>query len=411
MKNHIHKVWTIGLLAIIIGLIGCSPATSPTSTKPASTTPPAKTASSLPPISTKPVSAPGIMLNIEIGSVTANGVNITIKAGFSNGNSIPVEVSTLNFTAKGDSGNIYLQDSASAGIVAAGETTTFNHNSVLPLEVLGGTKIFIYLETEARAGERVIPLSATVPVQDINKAIPTPKMDVSFNLGKLKREGMDSKLTATINNPYPLTLNIVTMRAFVNNQSGSLITQVSVPGSEIGPNSSKVITSDILLPTNVLNENRISINVDAMATFKGVSVPFKSTITLNIPEFIKLITVPECVVEVKSSDWRNAYPIPDVTLEVKGTIKNDNYVDFSTTSLKFSVYDNKNTRIQETVLSASPRFPAASTIEITNPLVLKDSIKGLVGTKVTIKYEIELKTEGVNAEVAVIGSLLYALEP
>jgi hypothetical protein len=414
-KKLLLLLASIVLSSVFLGMAGC---TQPTLTKPptapgkTATTPAKETKTSAQEPTGQQLRKPSIEVSLEPGAFSQGGWDVKIEVVVTNPNSGSVDLGNLLYTAKDGKGRIYVQDTVPGGPLAPKAKSTFTHNMVLPPDVFLGTGMLVAVETKAEIEGVTIPISCVTSAPNIRQLYAAPKMDLSFDLGMLYPHGFDSKLLIGINNYYPLRLNVGLLQMIMKGKTGNVVKTFNMEPGYVEPKSAGTFTNDVTIPATALNERQITLTADAMAGVERITMPLKSTSTINVPTLASLVSDLKSVSSISEYSWGKTYPLPEISFQIETIVSNNKGFDLALSDLKYLVYNYKGTLISE---QSKPTgyviLNANETETITRGMFLAPEIAKLINTDITIKVQMEFEVEGVTEKVILSNSMVFALKP
>ena len=145
-----------------------------------------------------------------------------------------------------------------------------------------------------------------------------------------------------------------------------------------------------------------------MAGFTPVNFPLAGTTTFQVPKLSTLISAPQLTLDLESN-WKNVFPIPDVELTYHASTEmNNNKVALTIGERKCNVYKLDGTLLKSSSFGAIS-IPPLRDLKWSDLIFLGEEIKGLYGTNLNVKIEIEVGLAGVTAKIPVSTSKLLLL--
>jgi hypothetical protein len=231
---------------------------------------------------------PEIDLGVAFGDLTDDGLHLGLLADIANSNPFGIDVGDLLLTAKGQSGNVLFTGSTQGCSIGPDSTGTLLADLLLPLEAINEPTILLTLQSQAGFAGLDLPINVRmtlVNMPDIESFITLPEIDLGAAFGELTPEGLHLALQASIANSNPFSIEVGDLQIVARGQSGNVLYTGSIGGCSIGPDSTEVLSADLLLPPEVINEPGIVIAVQSQAGFAGVLLPISTEIALVVPEF------------------------------------------------------------------------------------------------------------------------------
>lgn len=349
------------------------------------------------------VRAPGIDLHVNIDGLISSGLNVGIEARINNPNPIILDIGNLEVLAKGGTGQTYIQDTVTGGSIAPNSSRTFTHSIVIPLDALYERNMIVTVDTRAGAAGITLPVSATITVNipDIESLITRPGIALSVNIGQLPPDGLNVSLQANISNLNPLSLDIGDLQIVVKGQSGNVITTSTIIGRSIAPNSTRTLTSDLIIPLQVLNERSIIVTLDTSAGVAGITLPVSATVTVNIPDIQTIIRPPQAVIDAHYTIVPTL-PLPSLKISTVTTIANNNNFGLIIGDLRINISRSDGTLLKRMAIAGGTIDANSSRTFSSSVTFGPDIIVGLIGSEyLAIELSGEVGISGINEKISI----------
>jgi LEA14-like dessication related protein len=235
----------------------------------------------------------GITMAVNMGSLTSSGLGVSIDAAISNYIGLKFDIADMRLAATMN-GQTFTEKTIAGSSIAANSTARFQHDLVIPLELLGERDMLITIETTAEARGLSMPLNAAIALTTPDlKSLVIPEIDLGVDFGELAADGLHTGLQANLSNPNPFGIDVGDLQITAKGQAGNVIFTSNMKGCSLGPDSTGKLSGDLLLPLEVITEPNIVISVQTQAGFAGITLPINARVTADVPDIESLITVPD----------------------------------------------------------------------------------------------------------------------
>ncbi len=357
------------------------------------------------------VTVPTVNLSVNIGQLSSNGLSANLQADISNSNPVVLDIGDIQAVVKGQTGNVIATSTIAGGSIAPNLSGTFTGNITIPLQMINEKTVIVNITTSAGAAGITLPVTATITINlpDIQHLITAPGINLSVNIGQLSSNGLSASLQANINNPNPLNLDIGNMQIVVKGQAGNVITTSSINGGSIAPNSSGTFTGNIQIPLEVLNERTIIVTLNTSAGTMGITLPVAATVSVNMPDIQKLISVPQVTINASPS-LAFTFPLPSLKIQTDVIVANSNNFGLVIGDLHINVLKSDGSLVKEITLPGGT-VSANSSQTFSNSIILgADIIPGLIGSSsLTIEADSQAGISGVNDTIPIKITINLAL--
>ncbi len=240
------------------------------------------------------ITAPEIDMAVGFADITGDGLPINLQTVITNSNPFSLEIGDAQIVGTGESGNVLFTSAMEGLSVAAESAGTFAGELLMPLDMLNEPIVVITVRTQAGFAGACLPMGAkiTVNMPDIESLITVPAIDVGVDMGQLTDDGLMMGLQATITNANPFGIDVGDVRIVATDGSGNAISDCTMEGLSVAPNSAGTLTGEMLMPLDVLNESVVLIAFETEAGFGNVTLPIGARLTVTMPDLASLIAAP-----------------------------------------------------------------------------------------------------------------------
>jgi LEA14-like dessication related protein len=237
----------------------------------------------------------GIEMAVSMGGLTPGGLGLTIDATVKNHIGMKFEIGDMTLAAASKQGPTYIEDHVSGNVIPANSDAKFQHEIIIPMNLVGERDLVISMETTAKARGMTMPLSASVELNTpgIESLITVPEIDLAVDFGELTPEGLHMGLQANLVNHNLFGLSLGDLEITAADQSGNVILTSGMKGCSVGPLAAGALSGDLLMPLETINEPGITISARTQAGFAGIMLPISARVAVNMPEIENLVSVPD----------------------------------------------------------------------------------------------------------------------
>lgn len=262
-----------------------------------------------------------IAIGVNTGDLTTDGLGITIDGVIHNTIALKLELGEVKLAASMGE-ETFMEESLAGGSVDANGTTNFQHSVVIPLDLLGERELHIAVDTAVEARGFSIPLTAAVNLTtpEISKLITVPEMDMAVDFGEVTADGLPMHLQTVLTNPNPFGIDIGDVQIAATGESGNVLFTSQMSGVSVPAESAGILTGEMLMPLDMLNEPVVIMTIRTQAGFAGANLPMAAKLTVNMPDIASLIVVPTVDIGVDMGNLTT----DGLVMGLRATITNDN---------------------------------------------------------------------------------------
>jgi len=241
----------------------------------------------------KAVKTPKIDLYVSIDGLSSSGLSMDIETRVTNPNSVTLDIGDLQVIAKGETGEVYIQDTIMGGSISPNSSHTFRSDITIPIQVVNERNIMVTADSGARVAGITLPIKATITIEvpKLASLISIPQPDISISTPRLRLPpappSVELPVKATITNDNNIGLILGDLHIKVN-ANGQLVKTETIPGATVPAHGTHTFEHSIILGLEllkVIGSSSVTVEVDTEVGISGISerIPIRGQFTLELP--------------------------------------------------------------------------------------------------------------------------------
>jgi len=239
------------------------------------------------------ISAPSIVLSVNIGQLSSNGLRTDLQANISNPNPLGLDIGNLQIVMEGQAGDVITTSTMMGGSIAPNSTGTFTNDVMIPLQVLNERSIIVTADTRAGVAGVTLPITATVTVNipGIQNLITVPQVTIYADptiVATFPLPSLRILIDTTITNSNTFGLIIGDLHINMFRSDGTPVKQTTMSGGNIQASSSRTFPGSVTLGPEILSligSSYLRIKVDSEVGISGINdrIPIGAEFILVLP--------------------------------------------------------------------------------------------------------------------------------
>jgi len=238
---------------------------------------------------------PEVDLDVDFGELTRDGLRLKLETILCNPNLFGIDVDDLRVVIKNKAGDVLHSWDLDTLNVGPDCTGALLCDLLIPLDILDESKIVICMEGEAGFSGVTMPVIGKIAVKlpDIRNLVAIPETDLDVDFWELTPEGLHMGLQANVSNPNPFGIDVDDLLIVAKTRSGNEILTSRIQGCSIEPNSSGIMSGDLLMPLGVLDRSAVVLKIQTRAGFAEIDLPVSAKMTVKMPDIRDFFGIPE----------------------------------------------------------------------------------------------------------------------